>query len=151
MASATNLNKKRANKMKAYEINGVVAASKAIRNRTKEVIDTFDLDSDLSGTPTAAFRRALAELDEKQRAVLIEVAQRAYKVGAKRGAISALDAVIDQIVNIEFSGTNLVLTTEAKSIRIGARTLKISRAQGKEELYVPVEKFSISRDKLGFE
>jgi hypothetical protein len=137
--------------MKLSEPNDVVAASKAIRNRAKEVVDAFDLDSDLSGTPTEAFSRVLADLNDAQRAILIEVAQRAYKIGAKRGAISALDAVIDRTINFELSGNDVVLTTTAKSIRIGARKLRISKSHRGEDLDVPVEKFSISREKLGFE
>lgn len=127
------------------------AASKAILNRTKEVIETFDLDTDLSGTPTEAFSRVLAALDEAQREVLIEVAQRAYKIGAKRGAISALDAVIERTIAIESDGNDVTLTTTAKSIRIAARTLKLGKSHRGQDLDVPVEKFSIVREKLGFE
>ncbi|WP_454727915.1 MULTISPECIES: hypothetical protein [Cupriavidus] len=138
--------------MKIFELkgDGGAAASKAIRNRTKEVIDEFDLDTDLSGTPKEAFSRALAELSDKQLEALIEVARRAYRAGAKRGALSALDAVIEAQIEIDLSGNDVVLTTTEKALRFRARTLTISGADRGEDLSVPIEAFSISREKLGF-
>ncbi len=132
--------------------NGWVGgASAATINRTKQLTDAFDLDDDLSGTPTEAFRRTIENLDDKQREALMEVARRAFRLGAKRGAIEALNAVIDGTISTEPSGGGAQLTTEAKALAIPSRKLRIFDMDQGDDLVVSVQKFKVSVEKLGFE
>lgn len=127
----------------------VKGASAAIKNRTKELVEAFDLDADLSGTPTEAFSRAVANLDAQHRGVIEEVVRRAFRLGSRRGAIAALDAVIDGQIDVEHSDAGVVFTTENPSLRIPVRRLRIPSGAGNFE--VDIEPFSIAREKLGFE
>lgn len=128
----------------------VAGASAAIKNRTKELVDVFDVDVDLSGTPKEAFQQALAAVVEQHRAVLEEVARRAFRLGAKRGAIQALDAVIEGQIEVDAGDAGPVLTTERKALRVPARRLTIPAGPA-GSVEIPIEPFSIAREKLGFE
>ncbi len=129
----------------------VKGASAAIKNRTKDLVEAFDLDVDLSGSPTEGFARAIAGLDDHHRNVLEEVARRAFRLGARRGATAALDAVIDGEITVDDTESGVVFRMEKKSLPVPVRRLTIASVHRGDDLHVKIEPFSIKREKLGFE
>lgn len=76
----------------------------------------FDVDVDLSGTPKKAFQQALAAVSQQQRNVLEEMARRAFRLGAKRDAIQALDAVIDGQIEVDLGDGQRNIVTRPVSV-----------------------------------
>lgn len=126
------------------------ASSASIKKSINELSAATGMQFKASGK-RADFQKAVASMTQGQRAALKDVAQRAFRLGVRRGAMQALDAVLDREITVHGKGKDRHLLTERKRLKLGTRKLSLHGADVKgEDLTLSVPKHGVSTAKLGF-
>ncbi|WP_157646648.1 hypothetical protein [Burkholderia ubonensis] len=130
-------------------VAGASAATVKKANKTAEKFDVDISDIDSSLTPNDFHAAVLDKVDDELREQIENFVIRSYKLGVKRGAIVATDAIVSGKIKCNCSDTDQTLVAKVEKLSIKGGKLKFGN--NAREKVVPFDAFDVKVKDIGFE